>query len=356
MQKYGKIIIGDCIIMKNKKGFTLVELIGVILVLSILLLITVPAIIELLSNSKNKKLEELSTILELAAETYVEQNRDLFPKLDNIGAKAFIRVGTLIEKRLVTDNIKGINDESIDNYTIIASTGNDNIITYKYVNIDSDISGYVKDNLILHYDGYHQPDGNIWEDLSGSGNHGDTTTIEASTYKVDSLQLDGVDDGVYLANKVSNLFKDSNTVELTLVFSETSSRDVLFGNHSETNTINYEKHELNNGRIYWNGGNPDLNTSTNFFDKDKKYTISFVYSKVNSTIVIYVNGIKKTEFNKSEFGSYSYNFNNAWIGRDFRTGTTCMKGSLYEVRIYNRSLNDSEIKHNHQLDKNRFDF
>ena len=43
--------------MKNKKGFTLVELLAVIVILGILLLIAVPAVQNIIENSRNKAFE-----------------------------------------------------------------------------------------------------------------------------------------------------------------------------------------------------------------------------------------------------------------------------------------------------------
>ena len=44
--------------MKKKKGFTLVELLGVIVILGILLLIGIPAVTNTLANAKKKTFEE----------------------------------------------------------------------------------------------------------------------------------------------------------------------------------------------------------------------------------------------------------------------------------------------------------
>lgn len=48
------------------------------------------------------------------------------------------------------------------------------------MSIPSPIDGYVKDGLVLAYDGYQEPSGGVWKDLSGSGN--DLTLIDGYDY------------------------------------------------------------------------------------------------------------------------------------------------------------------------------
>ncbi len=53
--------------------------------------------------------------------------------------------------------------------------------------IPSPIDGYVKDGLVLAYDGYQEPSGGVWKDLSGSGNDlilADDVAYDADAHKV----------------------------------------------------------------------------------------------------------------------------------------------------------------------------
>ena len=54
----------------NKKAFTLVELIAIILVLSIILTVTFTSLSKSLSNSNDKEYQTLIKNLEMAAENY----------------------------------------------------------------------------------------------------------------------------------------------------------------------------------------------------------------------------------------------------------------------------------------------
>lgn len=97
----------------NKKGFTLAELIGVIVVLSLICLITVPAIASVLKTNKKSLCEtQLSNIL-AAAKSYVSENLLSMPIKD--GDYKIITIGDLIENGFIEDNIQNpVTKEEID--------------------------------------------------------------------------------------------------------------------------------------------------------------------------------------------------------------------------------------------------
>lgn len=369
MQKYGKIIIGDCIIMKNKKGFTLVELIGVILVLSILLLITVPAIIEILNDSKNKKAEELAHMLELATETYVEQNRDLFPELKNVGAKAFIRVGTLIDKRLVPDDTKGIDGEEIDSFTVVASTGNDNIITYKYVNIDSDISGYANEGLKVLYDGYSPLYFNStlleWPDNSGNNNPAIIrNSIDPSIQQRGYIKLDGIDDYIELKNADSLKGSDGSfTIQITYaIYSDSSDGQPYFLTKGlgfyyldvyieadDGPVVKSMIRNANNTTNYWPTASGDR-----LITKNTLHTLTITVSKNGDNYDIqYYSGNTKLKMTEATGKPHPNSGTSFLIGIDYEIYTSFAK--VYGFKMYNRVLTENEIKSNYLIDKARYE-
>lgn len=69
--------------MKNKKGFTLVELLAVILLVGILLLIAVPTIVKYLNRGKNSYYSSIEEEMKVAGVEYMETYRTLLPR--NIG-------------------------------------------------------------------------------------------------------------------------------------------------------------------------------------------------------------------------------------------------------------------------------
>ena len=97
----------------NKKGFTLAELIGVIVVLSLICLITVPAIASVLKTNKKSLCEtQLKNVL-AAAKSYVSENLLSMPIND--GDYKIITIGDLIENGFIEENIQNpVTKEEID--------------------------------------------------------------------------------------------------------------------------------------------------------------------------------------------------------------------------------------------------
>lgn len=63
-----------------KKGFTLVELLGSIVILAIIALIAFPAVLNLLTSSQNKIDDGLKNYVEEAARSYVSDHVNDYPK------------------------------------------------------------------------------------------------------------------------------------------------------------------------------------------------------------------------------------------------------------------------------------
>ena len=64
----------------NKKAFTLVELLGTIILLSIIALIALPSVLSLLTSSQKEINESYKSAVINAARNYVNDNMDLYPK------------------------------------------------------------------------------------------------------------------------------------------------------------------------------------------------------------------------------------------------------------------------------------
>lgn len=95
-------------------------------------------------------------------------------------------------------------------------------------------------------------------------------------------------------------------------------------------------------------------TGEDIYYLNKNESISYTLNKFNKQFNFITNGIIRETITKEAF-SKKYDFTNAWIGRDCRTGDTCLQGTIYTIRIYNRELSNEEIQHNYNIDKYRFD-
>lgn len=80
----------------NKKGFTLVELLAVITILSILALITTPVVINIINQSKHQAKDRQKELIEGAAERWGVNNLKLLPTSN--GSEICVCVSTLVDK------------------------------------------------------------------------------------------------------------------------------------------------------------------------------------------------------------------------------------------------------------------
>lgn len=88
----------------KEKGFTLIELLGVLVVLALILVVAVPAVTSSLKNTDKAKYSNFVEEVLSSAELYIEDNRNLFPELNEIGGVVTIKVGKLIDFGYLKEN------------------------------------------------------------------------------------------------------------------------------------------------------------------------------------------------------------------------------------------------------------
>ena len=88
---------------KRIKGFTLVELLAVIVILSLLLLVTVTTVSSQFKNSKDELYDTQLNNIKLAAEMWGSDNKD---KLNSISDCVSLTLGYLKEEGYIDINIK----------------------------------------------------------------------------------------------------------------------------------------------------------------------------------------------------------------------------------------------------------
>jgi len=115
----------------NKKGFTLVELIALILVLSIILTVTFISLTDSIENTKESEYKNFISNLELAAETYANLPgvyKDIDEKLKK-GNTVQILITDLINAGVIDEiPINPKTNEEFNDYIIVEKNSNNELI------------------------------------------------------------------------------------------------------------------------------------------------------------------------------------------------------------------------------------
>lgn len=117
----------------KKRGFTLVEMLGVMTILAVIFALLYPNIMHMLDKSKAEDYEEYRSNIQLAAEAYVTSN-NLDSNLVNVGDKVSVTYSDLLNSGFLSSKIVnpktgvGVGDEPNVKVTITLTSNN----TYEY--------------------------------------------------------------------------------------------------------------------------------------------------------------------------------------------------------------------------------
>ena len=101
----------------NKKGFTLVEMLGILVVLSIIAVISVPAITASLKRAKQEEYDNWLKSLYIAAEEYTESHREEFYEV-NAGGTSYLSIQLLLDQGYLKESV--VDPETNQDITDIA--------------------------------------------------------------------------------------------------------------------------------------------------------------------------------------------------------------------------------------------
>ena len=133
----------------KKKGFTLVELIGVLVILGLIATFSVPALTKTMKDSSEKQYNEYLKNITLAAENYFHSETD-----GTLNGKYFIKIKTLYDSGyLKKEKNPKTNEDTNENSTVMISKNEDGTEKYELLDMDATETGYVSDGLLVHYDG-----------------------------------------------------------------------------------------------------------------------------------------------------------------------------------------------------------
>lgn len=88
-----------------KRGFTLIEMLGILVVLSVIILISLPSIIQTNKNAKQSEIDDAEKTILMAAETYIEIDEQAAQKLKK-NNYYYVKLSTLVSEGLLSNNMK----------------------------------------------------------------------------------------------------------------------------------------------------------------------------------------------------------------------------------------------------------
>ena len=220
---------------RNKRGFTLVELIAVVAILGLIALIVYPAIGSVIRNSRESTYNDQVAVIESAAKNWSIDNASTLP--DN-GTVYRLPVNTLLEEGYISDDEVKDPRNSSKNLTGNVEIKYDSSIkqfTYKYVDSSSKSSEVSVNNL--------------------------STTIINNSKKKDVLVAN---DGIYKGDNPDNYLKLDG--KLWRILSNNSDGSIKIVSNEQTAQISWD-----------NEGNTNFDDST-----VKTYLNSTFYNSLNS--------------------------------------------------------------------------
>lgn len=351
-------------LMRNKKAFTLVELLSILVVLGLIVLVTFPNIITSIQKTTGKEYKRFLKDVELVAERYVEGNMDKL-NLEEPGDVEFIELGEMVDAGYL--NKKLINpktEKAIDlRTTVLVAVLNDYTKSYEYTGTVASINNYAASQLKVMYDGYKKPivDGDkfVWKDVIGNIDGELKNFSSIDDWNNNRIKLDG-------GNKYINALGSSSVIS--------SSSEVTIEIVYEIMQDHTDKQLLNTGlglsyfNLYYNNGlirsmvrdsanTADLwpqTTKTSMVSPNKVHTLTLKISKNGSLFDFNYFGNGQPLLTSSKTGLKNTNNNDFRIGNDSISGES--HAYIYAFRLYNRALNNEEIEKNYQIDMNRYNW
>lgn len=119
----------------KRKGFTLVEMLGVIALLAVIFALLYPNVMHMLEKGKNADYEEYKDNVFLAAEAYVNSNVDT-SELDEVGESVSITYSDLLYSGFLSSKIvnsktgKTVATEASDGYKVVVTVSSDRTFIY----------------------------------------------------------------------------------------------------------------------------------------------------------------------------------------------------------------------------------
>lgn len=240
---------------------------------------------------------------------------------------------------------------------------------------------YIEESLIAYYDGInntgkqtHDSTSNTWKDLSGNENDAELKNFEnkqeSGWQNGNSIKFDGDNDWISIESikpnnteankKISNeAFTIETVVEYNSICEQDKSWEIIsnreYGGFAIVGA--YRETETKNVISFYDEGNgykeiKDIEP----IKINQKYHLLFTYNQ-NGSVKLYINGVEKGSINGLKYSNPEQNTILA-IGANPQ-GTELnaadhFNGKIYSVRVYNKELNQTEVKTNYEYENARY--
>lgn len=361
-----------------KKAFTLIELLGIILVLGLILIFTVPAIMNSIKNSGNKEYENFLNTISMAAETYYQNNTEIcdFEK----ETVCYFDVQKIIESGFAEETLlnpkTGKTLQSSD--MIVLTKQNDGTINYSFSSVDE----YTSQGLLVHYDAInntkkgHNNNTNIWEDISGNNNDATLNNFDiTNAWKNNALTFSGNKYGSTSSEYVNFNLGTQDATEFTITLftkqgdwsvNEDRYQRLFYSRNSDNSAVDqfgiYPSYQSNAyaGYIEFYGSASSKFIPSYSFGTLEKYGLSVTCSN-NTKFKVYKNGVLKKEFDiaESTYAEVSHItcskiLNYSMLLGNLSGNNRPYKGEIYNFKIYDKVLTNDEIIKNYEIDNLRY--
>ena len=371
-----------------KKGFTLVELLAVIAILSVLAIIVVPNVINNYKKALIKKMVIEENNAADAAQIYVEEHcidplyykGEIYTCPDTYTTDEYVCLnelqdpghGNAPEDQYIGDikysgeNCYGLvkfDGTSKNTYLFCGTGGNFSYTTdsSKYYDYQGEcgITGeqttsISSENLVLHYDGskntgtVHNGSSTTWKNLAGTSYNG---TLNGGTWGSNYLYLDGVDDWVSIGQFNYQNFTVETVIEVS---SQQPVIGYFIGNVQAGGFGMGVSASLKYRTLIYitkNAAYTDI-SSTQSFTLNQRYTVALTYD--GNAMKQYIDGgLVLSNSESGTVGTPALNTITVLGANPNGSGVegNYFNGKIYSVRVYNKALSNSEILNNYQHDQ-----
>ena len=344
-----------------KKGFTLVELLAVIVIIGIVFALAAVNISKVLDRATENQYAMVSTMVQEAAQMYVDTEKPV--ELDMIGGLYCVTLQNLYDRGLIDlPLINPKTNEAFETYTCVYVENGSEGLIFDFDRSDDDEDTIITSGLIVDLPMGDYKTGSTFNDRSGTGNNASSvgTTLVPDRFNTanKATSFDGVDDLLtFTLTPPSDNFTFSFWVKATttheLDYQANTSTSGMVGQKYVIQPTAYASnvgagigvsYGTNGISVYEHSGLylPAVTTFISSFSTDWAHVTISNYQRKS---YIYINGKlvkvglasnRPSTFAPTTIGGGSYGYFNGYID---------------DYKLYNRVLSATEVLHNYNVEK-----